>query len=52
MVIKMNLYDIEVINSHNQKESLSKYKGQVLLIVNTATECEFTEQYDHLEDLY
>ena len=51
MVIKMNLYDIEVINSHNQKESLSKYKGQVLLIVNTATECEFTEQNDHLEDL-
>lgn len=47
MVIIMNLYDIEVMNSHHQKESLSQYKGQVLLIVNTATECEFTEQYDH-----
>ena len=51
-VIKMHIYDIEVMNSYNQKEKLSKYKGQVLLIVNTATECEFTEQYDHLEDLY
>ena len=48
----MNLYDIEVLDSHNQKIKLSKYQGHVLLIVNTATECEFTEQYDHLEDLY
>ena len=52
MVMKMNLYDIEVLDSHNQKIKLSKYQGHVLLIVNTATECEFTEQYDHLEDLY
>lgn len=48
----MNLYDIEVIDDNNQVQSLSKYKNQVLLIINTATECEFTEQYDDLEDLY
>ena len=50
--MKMNLYDIEVLDSHNQKIKLSKYQGHVLLIVNTATECEFTEQYDELEDLF
>lgn len=48
----MNLYDIEVIDDNNQVQSLRKYKNQVLLIINTATECEFTEQYDDLEDLY
>ena len=48
----MNLYDIEVIDSYGQKQSLSQYKNQVLLIVNTATDCEFTGQYDELEDLY
>lgn len=48
----MNLYDLEVIDDNNQVQSLSKYKNQVLLIINTATECEFTEQYDDLEDLY
>lgn len=48
----MSLYDIEVIDSHGQKQSLSQYRNQVLLIVNTATDCELTEQYDELEDLY
>lgn len=48
----MNLYDLEVIDDNNQVQSLRKYKNQVLLIINTATECEFTEQYDDLEDLY
>lgn len=48
----MNLYDIKVTDCHNQLQSLQQYKNQVLLIVNTATECEFTGQYDELEDLY
>ncbi|MFQ6793061.1 MAG: glutathione peroxidase [Thomasclavelia sp.] len=48
----MNLYEIEVYDNNNQIQSLNKYKNQVLLIVNTATECEFTEQYDELEDLF
>lgn len=48
----MNLYDINVLDNNNQLQSLSTYQSQVLLIVNTATECEFTEQYDELEDLF
>ena len=48
----MNLYDINVLDNNNQLVSLNDYKDQVLLIVNTATECEFTEQYDELEDLF
>lgn len=48
----MNIYDINVLDSHHEKQSLSQYKGLVMLIVNTATECEFTQQYDDLEDLY
>ncbi|HIX80353.1 MAG TPA: glutathione peroxidase [Candidatus Erysipelatoclostridium merdavium] len=48
----MNLYDINVLDNNNQLQSLNTYQNQVLLIVNTATECEFTEQYDELEDLF
>ena len=48
----MNLYEIEVLDNNNQTISLNNYKDQVLLIVNTATDCEFTEQYDDLEELY
>lgn len=48
----MNLYEINVLDNNNQTQSLKSYQNQVLLIVNTATECEFTEQYDELEDLF
>lgn len=48
----MSFYDLEVLDSYGHLISLSQYKGQVLLIVNTATECEYTGQYDDLEDLY
>ncbi len=48
----MNLYELEVKDGNGQMVSLKAYENQVLLIVNTATECEFTEQYDELEDLY
>ncbi len=46
------LYDIQVKNIKNQDVSLSNYKGKVLLIVNTASECGFTEQYEGLEKMY
>lgn len=48
----MNLYDIKVENIYGVEESLEEYKGKVLLIINSATECGFTPQYDELQDLY
>ena len=48
----MNIYDFKVKAQDGSEISLSDYKGKVLLIVNTATGCGFTPQYDELQDLY
>ena len=50
--ITMNIYDIKVRDMQGQEQTLSAYKGKVLLIVNTATECGFTPHYADLQDLY
>lgn len=50
-----SIYDINVTKRENRQDvevSLSAYKGQVLLIVNTATACGLTPQYEALEALY
>ncbi len=48
----MTLYDFKVNDYTGKEVSLEKYKGKVLLIVNTATKCGFTPQYDALEAMY
>ena len=48
----MNVYDFTVKDRNGNDVSLMDYKGKVLLIVNTATGCGFTPQYDELQDLY
>lgn len=48
----MNLYDFTVKDPKGNDVSLGQYKGKVLLIVNTATGCGFTPQYEGLENLY
>lgn len=48
----MNVYDFTVKGRAGEDVSLSTYKGKVLLIVNTATGCGFTPQYEGLQKLY
>ena len=48
----MNIYDLSVKTRKGEEISLNKFKGKVLLIVNTATGCGFTLQYKALEELY
>lgn len=48
----MNIYDFKAENSLGVEIGMEEYQGKVILIVNTATECGFTPQYDDLQDLY
>lgn len=48
----MSIYDYSAKTLGGQDVSLSDYRGQVLLIVNTASKCGFTPQYEGLEALY
>ena len=48
----MSIYDFEVLDYKGNPVKLEKYRGKVLLIVNTATKCGFTKQYDGLEKFY
>jgi len=48
----MGIYEYEVLDVEGNKKSLADYEGKVLLIVNTATGCGFTPQYEGLQDLY
>ncbi len=48
----MSIYDYEVKDRNGKNIKLSAFKGKVLIIVNTATGCGFTPQYEGLEKLY
>lgn len=46
------IYDFKVKNAKGQEVNLDQYKGKLLLVVNVASECGFTPQYEGLQKLY
>lgn len=48
----MSIYDFTVKDTYGDEVPLSNFKGKVLLIVNTASKCGFTPQFEGLEKLY
>ncbi|MDF2565703.1 MAG: Peroxiredoxin [Massilibacillus sp.] len=48
----MSIYDFNLKSIRGKEQSLADYKGKVLIIVNTASKCGFTPQYQELQSLY
>ena len=48
----MSIYEYEVKTIRGESQTLEPYKGEVMLIVNTATKCGFAPQFDGLEKLH
>ena len=47
-----SIYDFKALDNRGNEVDFKQYEGKVLLIVNTASKCGFTPQYDGLEALY
>lgn len=52
MQASASLYDISINSLTGEPIDLSSFKGKIILIVNTASECGFTGQYEGLQELY
>lgn len=52
LITNKSIHNFKVEDLSGKEVSLDIYKGKVLLIVNTASECGFTPQYQELEELY
>ena len=48
----MNIYDFKATKMNGQEVSMEEYKGKVVVIVNTASKCGFTPQFEELEEMY
>ena len=48
----MNIYDFTVKAQDGSEVALSDFEGKVILVVNTATGCGFTPQYEDLQNIY
>ncbi len=48
----ITIYDVEVKDINLETISMNSYKGKTLLIVNVASACGFTPQYQGLQELY
>lgn len=48
----MNIYDFKAVDRYGNEVDFKEFEGKVMLILNSATKCGFTPQYDSLQDLF